>query len=138
MIDAAHALIRDCDPMAGTLKQRRPIAHADARRLALALPGAVERSHFKRPDFRVGTRIFATLPDDPRCVILKSLPANTDALTTSDPLTYSDEWRGRWLKVRLDRVTRARFRELLHDAWALVAPKRLVMANVTRPASNRG
>jgi hypothetical protein len=31
------------------------------RRLALALPGAVESSHMGAPDFRIGSRIFATL-----------------------------------------------------------------------------
>ncbi len=33
----------------------------DFRRLALAFPGAEERSHMGHPDFRVGGRIFATL-----------------------------------------------------------------------------
>jgi hypothetical protein len=31
------------------------------RRLALALPEAVEGSHFGNPDFRIGGKIFATL-----------------------------------------------------------------------------
>jgi hypothetical protein len=31
------------------------------RRLALALPDAVESAHHRHPDFRVGNRIFATL-----------------------------------------------------------------------------
>ena len=34
-----------------------------ARTLALALPGAVERDHHGRPSFRVDGRIFATLWD---------------------------------------------------------------------------
>jgi hypothetical protein len=34
---------------------------ADFRRIALALPEAVEGSHFGNPDFRVGGKIFATL-----------------------------------------------------------------------------
>ena len=34
---------------------------ADFRRIALALPEAVEASHFGKADFRVGGRIFATL-----------------------------------------------------------------------------
>ena len=33
----------------------------DARRLALALPEAVEQDHHGRPAFRVGGKIFATL-----------------------------------------------------------------------------
>ena len=109
------------------VSQRR-ITQATGRRLALGLPGAVERSHFKQPDFRVGTKIFATRPDDSRFVVLKSLPANTDALVIADPSTYTDEWRGRWLKIRLNRISLNAFRELLSDAWQLVAPKRMVRA----------
>jgi hypothetical protein len=36
---------------------------ADVRRLALALPGAVEADHHGMPSFRVRTKIFATVPD---------------------------------------------------------------------------
>ena len=36
----------------------------DARRLALALPEAVEQDHHGRPSFRVGGKIFATIWDD--------------------------------------------------------------------------
>ena len=35
-----------------------------ARRLALALPEAVEQDHHGRPSFRVGGKIFATLWDE--------------------------------------------------------------------------
>ena len=39
-----------------------PVASPDTfRRLALALPGAVESSHMGAPDFRINGRIFATL-----------------------------------------------------------------------------
>ncbi|MGH9521201.1 MAG: MmcQ/YjbR family DNA-binding protein [Terriglobales bacterium] len=34
---------------------------SDFRRLALALPGTIESSHFGNPDFRVNGKIFATL-----------------------------------------------------------------------------
>jgi hypothetical protein len=34
-----------------------------ARKLALALPGAVERDHHGRPSFRVDEHVFATLWD---------------------------------------------------------------------------
>ena len=107
---------------------RRDVTHAVVRRLALALPGAVESSHFRRPDFRVRNRIFATLPPDRRAVVLKSRRANLDALVSSDEDTFWDEWRGRWLGVRLDRITRPALRELIADAWRIVAPKKLADA----------
>jgi hypothetical protein len=95
------------------------------RRLALGLPEVVERTHFSRPDFRVRNKIFATLPPDRRTAVLKSLPANVDALTAAHGATFWDEWRGRWLGVRLDRVTLPLLRELIADAWRITAPKRL-------------
>ena len=45
----------------------------DLRRLALALPGAEEKSHFDKADFRVRNKIFASLKDDATGVI-KLLP----------------------------------------------------------------
>lgn len=35
----------------------------EARAFALALPGAEEADHWGNPSFRVGGRIFATVPD---------------------------------------------------------------------------
>jgi hypothetical protein len=95
------------------------------RQLALALPEAIESSHFETPDFRVRTKIFATLPKDRPLVVLKTTPANLDALRQADPTTFSDEWRGRWLGVRLDRVSLPMFQELLADSYRLAAPRRL-------------
>jgi hypothetical protein len=98
------------------------------RRLALALPEAVERSHFARPDFRVHNKIFATLPPDGHTVVLRLAPANVDALVSANPATFWNEWRGRWLGIRLDRIALPLLRDLLLDAWRTVAPKRLAAA----------
>jgi hypothetical protein len=47
---------------AAATSEVRPVASPDTfRRLALALPGAVESSHMGAPDFRINDRIFATL-----------------------------------------------------------------------------
>ena len=113
----------------------RRTTRATVRRIALALPETVERSHFDRPDFRVGNKIFATLPKDPHVVVLKSRPANVDALVAADPATFSDEWHGRWVGIRLDRVASSLLRELIIDAWRLVAPNRLAaVLTSSRPA----
>jgi hypothetical protein len=44
---------------------------ASFRKLALALPEAVEAAHMDHPDFRVVGKIFATLgyPDEPRGMV---------------------------------------------------------------------
>jgi hypothetical protein len=104
----------------------RRITAATVRRLALALPEAVEGAHFGHADFRVGGKIFAGLPNDGASVNLKTTPVNLDALVTADPGTFRDAWGGRWVGVRLDRVSLPVLRGLMTDAWRLVAPKRLV------------
>ena len=104
---------------------RRHITPATVRRLVLALPEVVEASHFDRPDFRVRGRIFATLRREWQAVVLRTTPANLSALVSADSTTFWDEWRGRWVGVRLDRVSLPILRDLVIDAWRLVAPKRL-------------
>jgi hypothetical protein len=107
------------------MSPQRRVTAATVRRLALALPEALESSHFGRPDFRVRNKIFATLRENDQAVILKTTPANLDALVRADAETFWDEWRGRWVGVRLDHVSVPVLRDLLTDAWRLVAPKRL-------------
>jgi len=107
------------------MSTRQRITTALVRRLALALPEAFESSHFSRPDFRVHNKIFATLPSDGKTVVLRLAPANVEALISVDPVAFWNEWRGRWLGVRLDRIALPVLRDLIADAWRTVAPKRL-------------
>jgi hypothetical protein len=102
------------------------VTAAVVRRLALALPEAVAGSHFATPDFRVQKKIFASLPKEGAVVVLKSTPANVSALVAADAATFGDAWRGRWVSVRLDRITAPVLRDLMADAWRTVAPKRLL------------
>lgn len=110
------------------MTKRSPISAKSVRSLALALPDTVESSHFAQPDFRVRNKIFATLPRAANIVCLKTTPANLDALVAADPETFSNEWRSRWLRVRLDRISAAMLADLLFDAWSLVAPRALARA----------
>ncbi len=104
----------------------RRLTQADGRRFALALPEAHEGAHMGHADLRVRNRIFASLPNDPRLVVVKIAPANLDALVAVDPATFRDVWGGRWVGVTLSRVSARVLREMLRDAWALTAPKALV------------
>jgi hypothetical protein len=119
------------------MSKQSPISAATVRRLALALPHAVESSHFAQPDFRVRNKIFATLPRAAHCVCLKTTPVNLDALVAGDPATFTNEWHGRWVRVRLDRVSAALLADLLFDAWSLVAPKALAKSYRTSRESGR-
>ena len=110
------------------MRRRSRISTDTVRSLALALPHVIEAAHFEQPDFRVRNRIFATLPKGGDAVCLKTTPTNLDALVATDSVTFRNEWRGRWLRVRLDRVTAPMLEDLLLEAWTLVAPKTLVKA----------
>src|SRR5439155_23900219 len=104
------------------VRRRRRITLAAVRRLALALPEAVERSHFDVPDFRVRNKIFAALPDGDRAVVVKTDPANAEALVSWDGIAFWNEWRGRLLGVGVDRVFLPAFAGLVIDAWRFVGP----------------
>jgi hypothetical protein len=105
---------------------RRRLTQNDARAIALALPEAEEGAHMGHADLRVRNKVFASLPKDPGTVAVKIAPPNLDALVRADPAAFTDVWGGRWLGVRLDKVTKAVLRDLLTDAWSLTAPKSLV------------
>ena len=106
------------------MSRTRRITKGVVRRLALALPEAVESAHFATVDFRVRNKIFAALPKE-GTVVLRTTPANLDALISADAEMFRNAWRGRWVSVALDGVTVRMLRDLLADSWRLVAPKRL-------------
>ncbi|MBV8954391.1 MAG: MmcQ/YjbR family DNA-binding protein [Solirubrobacterales bacterium] len=100
---------------------------ADARRLALALPEAVEQDHHGRPSFRVGGRIFATLWDSRHMNVMLDEPGIRTA-AQAHPDACTEVWWGKRLaavRVALARADEALLRELLEDAWERKAPARL-------------
>lgn len=68
------------------------------RKLALALPGAVEAAHCGHPDFRAGKRIFASLAPDETTANLKLTPDQQQECLRIAPAIFSPcagAW-GRW------------------------------------------
>ena len=66
------------------------------RRLACALPGAVESAHMGHPDFRVHGRIFATLSGEARgCGVLK-LTVEQQAAFVSELPDIFEPVQGGW------------------------------------------
>ena len=101
----------------------------DFRRLALALPEAVESSHMQHPDFRVGGKVFATLgyPDE-EFAMVKLAPEDQEAFVQIDPEAFSPV-PGGWGKqgatnVRLKVARKTVVRDALHAAWRNRAPKK--------------
>jgi hypothetical protein len=101
------------------------------RRMALALPEAVERETWGAPTFRVRGKIFVMFAEGEREAWVKSTHDEQRALTQMDPGTFFvPPYVGPsgWVGVRFRTVDRDEMRELLTEAWRLTAPKRLVDA----------
>lgn len=94
----------------------------DARRLALALPDAVEQDHHGRPSFRVRGRIFATLWTDRQMNVMAGDERIRAAADTSPEACRAVYW-GRRLSavaVDLDRADPEVLDDLLDAAWQRV------------------
>jgi hypothetical protein len=90
-----------------------------ARRLALALPDAVEQDHHGRPSFRVAKRIFATLWDEHHMNVMVDEAGILTAVQTA-PQTCAEVWWGKRLaavRVDLRRAESPLLEDLLADAW---------------------
>jgi hypothetical protein len=103
------------------------VSREQARRLALALPEAVEQDHHGRPSFRVAGKIFATLWDEDHMNVI----LDEDGILTavqSEPEACAELWWGKRLgalAVSLDRARAEMLADLLADAWEAKAPRRL-------------
>ena len=104
------------------------VSKEEARRLALALPEAVEADHHGRPSFRVAGRIFATIWDERHVNVMLDESGILTAVHTDPESCAEVRWGKRLAAVRvdLDRVRADRFADLLADAWECKAPKRLL------------
>lgn len=103
----------------------------DARRIALALPEAIEAPHFHYASFRVRGKIFATLPPEgthlhvfvPQAEREPALAMDAEFL---EPLPWGKRIVG--LRVTLARARPAVVRQLLRSAWQAKAPRSLQRA----------
>jgi hypothetical protein len=101
------------------------------RKMALALPEAVEQETWGQPTFRVRKRIFVMLSAEEREAWVKSTHDEQRALIQMDPDTFffpSYVGSSGWVGVHIRTVDREEMRELVTEAWRLTAPKRVVAA----------
>jgi hypothetical protein len=98
----------------------------DFRRLALALPEAVEKSHFGQADFRVKNKIFASMPDVSAGVV-KLKPEQREMMVAAEPKIFSalkGGWGDQgWTRVDLATADETTLKSALVAAWRNVAPK---------------
>lgn len=102
---------------------------ADVRTIALALPGATEIETWESATFRIRNKIFVTLASDELTASLKASREEQASLVGDDPDTFAvAAYVGRfgWVTVTLARVDPVVLAELVTEAWAATAPKRLV------------
>jgi hypothetical protein len=103
------------------------VSPAEARRLALALPEAIEADHHGKPSFRVAGAIFATLWDDGTLNAM----LDEDGIRTAVhelPAACSERFWGKRLaalRIDLAAIESAQLAGLLRDAWEHKAPARL-------------
>ena len=105
---------------------------AGFRRLALAMPGAVENAHQHHPDFRAGAppRIFATLgyPDGRHGMVKLTADQQADVLETDRTGSFAPA-AGKWgqkgaTTVALAKVDGELVKLALAAAWKNVAEKK--------------
>ena len=65
------------------------VTMAEARRLALSLPEATEEDHHGIPSFRVGGKVFATVPDGDHLRVMLDRDA-TQAAIDDDPAAFAE------------------------------------------------
>ena len=104
------------------------VSRDEARRLALALPEAVEQDHHGRPSFRVGGKIFATQWDEQHMNVMLDEGGILTAVDTHPETCEPVRWGKRLAAVRVDlrRADPRLLEDLLADAWETKAPKRLL------------
>jgi hypothetical protein len=108
---------------------------AQVRRLALALPEAVEAPHFAFTSFRVQGKIFATAPPDGEHLhVFVSEQQREVALRLHPEFIDKLLWGGkvRGVRVLLPEASSRVVKDLLIQAWARKAPKNLLKAEGAR------
>ena len=101
------------------------------RDIALALPEAEAGTSYGTPAFKVRGKLFARLREEGDVLAVKAEIGHREALIASRPETYfvTPHYQDHpYVLVRLPAVEAAELADLLADAWAMAAPKRLATA----------
>ncbi|MGA7402343.1 MAG: MmcQ/YjbR family DNA-binding protein [Candidatus Sulfotelmatobacter sp.] len=102
----------------------------DFRRLALALPEAIESAHMDHPDFRVRGKVFATLGHPAKgWGMVKLHPEQQHYFAKAEPEVFVPV-KGAWgrrgaTSVNLRAARKISLVRALRAAWRNTAPKRL-------------
>lgn len=101
----------------------------DVRELVAGLPRSYEALVRDRVKFRVGRIVYLAFSRDETMMGFAFPKEERDALIASEPHKFlmpkpSDQ-RYNWVVVRLSELDRDELREIVHEAWRMVVPKRV-------------
>jgi hypothetical protein len=99
------------------------------RKLALDLPEVEEGPSYGTPGFRVAGKLFARLHQDGESLVIRIEEPDRRLRMETDPAVFyiTDHYRDYpWMLVRLAHVHDDDLKDLLMEAWKLMAPSRLL------------
>jgi hypothetical protein len=103
----------------------------DVARLATAFPGVTEGTSYGTQALKADGKFLARLKEDGESLVLRMDIVSRDFLLRAEPRLFyiTDHYRDYpAVLVHLPQVTTARMRELLEDAWRLVATRKRIVA----------
>ena len=104
----------------------------DARAVARDLPRSYEALVRDEVRFRVGSIVWAAFSEDDSIMGFAFPKEEREGLVGSEPEKFlmprTSDLRFNWVCVRLDALDQQELRELLHDAWRMVVPKKVAAA----------
>ncbi|HEU4746818.1 MAG TPA: MmcQ/YjbR family DNA-binding protein [Anaerolineales bacterium] len=116
------------------------------RRICLALPETSEKLSHGEPTFFVRKKVFLMFAnnhhDDGRIAVWLPVPSGfqADLIETAPAIYFKPPYVGvrGWVGISLDRIGEEDLMFLIHTAWELTAPKRLLAKISAEARSKRG
>jgi hypothetical protein len=112
----------------------------DVRAVAKDLPRSYEALVRDRVKFRVGRIVWIAFSRDETMMGFAFPKEEREAMIESEPTKFvlpkPSDLRYNWLVVRLSEIDHDELREIVHDAWRMVVPKK-VAAGVLQNRLNR-
>lgn len=97
------------------------------KRIALSFPEATEQTHFEKPSFRIGKKIFATYDSKKNLACLKLNEIDQSVFTAFNPniiFAVPNKWgKQGWTLFNLDEVREDLFTDALTTAYQNVVKK---------------
>lgn len=99
-------------------------------KLAMSFPGTIEQPHFDKRSFRVKKKIFATLHEKEKRVVIKLSAIDQSVFCAFDTTVIypvPGGWgRQGWTIIELKKVKSSMLKDALTVSWRSVAPKGLI------------